>query len=323
MKLIRLLIIFLTLLQNLSFAASSPSSLEKILHQLPEWKEFGKQVQIERIDGGLTNHNLKVIFPTQAYFIRMGSDNPTLLGLDSKREYTCTKEAAALGIAPDILFCTSDHHIMVMPFIPSQPVEKNDATYQRILSALRQFHLSGKVLPTTFCPYKIIQDYVAILDSHSETPLAPDLLQVIEEIRTVVPSFQRFAPCHLDLYNKNFLDDGKKIWIIDWEYSAMADPLYDLATWASSDQMSVADMQKLLEFYSGSSTPRDLAYLYVMSILVDIRWGLWSMIQSKVSRIEANYEQWADFYFSQARRRATDPQYKQSLLLLSSDLPKS
>ncbi len=322
MKTIKLWIIFLLVLKNFNLSALPSSALENVLHQLPEWKTFGDQVKIEKIESGLTNHNLKVSFPTKAYFVRMGADNPDVLGLDADREYICTKEAASLGIAPDILIYLPEEHIMVMPFIISKPFQKNQDTYQRTLSALRQFHTSRKRLPTTFCPYGVIRDYyrhAATLRADHHVPLASYLLAIVEEIRRAVPQFQKLAPCHLDLFSRNFLDDGSKVWIIDWEYSAMADPIYDLATWVSIDSLSLAEMQDMLELYFNSPpTPRDVAYLYLMSILADIRWGLWNLIQAEVSKIKANYLDYADELFYQAFQKAAHPHYKQSLLLLQS-----
>lgn len=319
MKTIRIFIILLASLKNIVLFALSSSALETLLHQLPEWGTFGDQVQIEKIETGLTNHNFKVVFPTKAYFVRMGSDRPDLLGIDPAREYVCAKQAADLGIAPNVLLYVPEDHTMVMPFIVSQPLQKNRLTTERILSALRQFHTCGKTLPTMFCPYGVIRDYyhhaMALRADHC-VPFSSSLLPLVEEIRRAVPHFQQLVPCHLDLFSRNFLDDGNKIWIIDWEYSAMADPLYDLACWASVDSLSLAEMQELLELYLDSPAPRDLAYLYVMSILVDIRWGLWNLIQAEVSQIKANYSNYADELFNQAFNKAEHPQYQKSLLLL-------
>jgi thiamine kinase-like enzyme len=319
MRLKNILFIGIILLQSVYAIAQYPVTLEPILHQLPEWEKFGKEAKIEKIEAGLTNQNFKVIFPFNAYFIRMGSQNADLLGLDSDREYFCTKEAAALGITPPVLFYFPDSHAMVMPFIESKPIEKSRTTYEQIFSSLHQFHNSGMILSNVFCPYGVIRDYyrnAVHLRSDHHVPLSAYLLSIVEEIRKVAPSYRQLAPCHLDLYSKNFLDDGNKVWIIDWEYSAMADPLYDLATLASADFLSWQEMQEILQIYLEKPTPQDFAYFYLMTILVDVRWAFWSLIQAEASPIKAPYLDYADYFFQQIIQRVNHPQYQKSLSLL-------
>lgn len=319
MRLKNTLFIFIFFFQNLYVIAQYPASLESILHHLPEWKMLNQEVKIENIEGGLTNQNFKVIFPNNSYFIRTGSQNAHLLGLDSEREYFCTKEAAALGIAPHVLFYDSESHIMVMPFIESLPIKKDLITYRRVLSLLRQLHNSEIKLSNTFCPYDIIYNYyqhAVDLRHDQHVPLSSYLLSIVEEIRQVAPSYRNLVPCHLDLYSKNFLDDGNKIWIIDWEYSAMADPLYDLATLASADFLSLQEMQEILQIYLEKPTPQDFAYFYLMTILVDMRWAFWSLIQAEASQIKAPYLDYVDYFFQQIILRFNHPIYRNSLALL-------
>lgn len=300
-------------------ATPYPPALKHLLRQLPEWEKFSLQVQIEKIETGLTNHNFKVIFPTQTYFVRLGSDNPTALGLNSDREHFCTQAAASLGIAPAVIKYLSEEHAMAFPFIESKPLQKSRENYQRVLSLLRQFHQSGFSLPTTFSPYDAIRDYyrhVTNLQLGRCAAYASYFLTIVEEIEKAVPSFREICPCHLDLYTLNFLDDGAKIFIIDWEYSAMADPLFDLATLVESDNLSLPEMQDLLDIYLDAPTREDFAYLYLMSILAHIRMGLWSCIQAEVSQIKTNYSAFADDSFNRALHKTRLPQYRESLLLI-------
>lgn len=307
-------------LQNPFAQASLSSALDHLIQELPEYKEFHCQYQVEKIVNGLTNHNFKVIFPSRTYFVRVGSGNPELLGLNADREYFCTQTAASLGIAPGILLYMPDENAMAFPFIASKPPEKNRTTYARVLSALKQFHQSGVILPTTFDPYHGIQEYyrnaLALRPDHY-IPLASFVLPIVEEIKAAVPAFTEQAPCHLDLYRLNFLDDGEKIWIIDWEYSAMGDPLYDLATLVSSDRLSIEGMHELLELYCDHPTAKDFAYLYLMSILADVRWWLWSYIQAEVSLIQSQYLDFADESLYQILHKTSRPEYQQSLQLLN------
>lgn len=296
-----------------------PYAIDQLIQELPEFKQFPDDYQVEKIDTGLTNQNFKIIFPTRTYFARLGSDNADLLGLNTDREVFCTKAAASMGIAPGIILYLSNEHAMVLPYIDSKPLEKNRASYGRMLTVLRQFHQSKIILPTTLCPYEVIKDYYRYardLRPDHHIPLASHVLPIVEEIRTVIPRFRQITPCHLDLFFRNFLDDGEKIWIIDWEYSAMADPLFDLATLVSSDKLSFAEMKEILELYLNTPSEKDLAYLYLLSILADVRWWLWNHIQSESSQIESNYLDFADDSLFQIMQKTNHPQYQKSLQLL-------
>lgn len=301
--------------------AESLSQIKSILPHFPEWKKFKNDVHIEPIEAGLTNKNFKISFPSKTYFVRICGKSKEILGLDALREVECTQQATALGIAPEVLFYNSEERFFVMPFIDSKPIEKNFETYAKMMPLLRLFHDSGKTLPTTFCPYGVISNYyqqALALRADHHIPLSAHLLKIVDEIRLCAPTFRKLVPCHLDLFYKNLLDDGKRMWIIDWEYGAMADPLYDLATCASSNYLTIEEMKELLALYLEEVKPQDFAYFYLMTILVDIRWGLWSLIQAEVSDIEVPYLDYADDAFYQALLKATHPQFKQSILILNS-----
>jgi len=320
MKLTKVFFWLLIPLQQANAWAICPPALDRMIKEFPEWKEYGQPFQVEEITTGLTNHNFKVTFPARSYFVRLKSDNSGLLGLDADREYFCTQAAASLGIAPAILYYLPDEPAMALPYIAGKPLENNRESCQRVLTALRLFHQSGFTLPSIFCPYGVIRDYyrhATALRSDRHIPLASYVMPIVEEIRTVIPSFSQLVPCHLDLYSANFLDDGPKIWIVDCEYRAMADPLYVLATLASSKYMSLKDMQDLLKLYLDNPSERDFAYFYLLSILADVRWWLWSYIQKESSQIQAPYLDFADDSLYQIMQKTVHPYYRQSLDLLN------
>lgn len=302
-----------------SASASLFPGLDQLIQELPEYKNFSQGYQVEKIENGLTHHNFKVVFPTRTYFVRLGCDHAELLGLNDKNEYICTQIASSLGLAPEVILYMPKQNVIVSRFIESRPPEKKLSNYQKILASLKLFHQSGQILPTTFCPYQIIDLYyrnALILRNGAEIPHSPFILSIVKEIETFIPEFRELAPCHLDLYNYNFLDDGKKIWIVDWEYSSMADPLYDLATLISSDRLSIDEMQILLELYTNCPTKKDFAYLYLMTILADVRWYLWNYIQAEVSLIQSHYLEFADANFRQILQKTTSPEYRQYLQMV-------
>lgn len=306
-------------LQKAFMMASLPPQLESLIQQLPEYRQHQYSYQVKKIEGGLTNHNFQVIFPKQTYFVRLTKKNGWLIGLNFEREILCAQAAAELGIAPNVVLYSLKDRAIVFQFIDGSPPEKNRDSYERLLTTLRTLHQSEVIFPTHFCPYRAIEVYYSQalnLREGQNVPRSDEILAVVEEIRAVIPKLRTTVPCHLDLYNLNFLDDGQNIWIVDWEYSAMADPIFDLATLISSDRLSINQMEELLELYLECPKTEDYAYLFLLCILADIRWWLWNYIQAEVSEIPAPYLEFADYSLEQILQKATHPYYLQSLHLL-------
>lgn len=320
MKLIKYFICLFIFLNACIRADIDTASLRQTLSQFPLWEDTAV---LEPISGGLTNQNYKLILPQSAYFVRVNSGDKAILGLDPEREYLCTKQAADVGIAPPILWYDPIDKVIVTPFIDSQSIELDPLSRQRIIKAIKAFHLSGKELPNQFCPYQAIFDYyqhALSLRADREIPATKVILSIMEDIKAVIPYFINTVPCHLDLHLHNFLDDGKKIWIIDWEYGAMADPFFDLASWASVDRFSEDQMKEVLSFYLDHPTQEDLARLYLLSILAEIRWGFWYLVQNEISNIDFAYEDFACTCFKEVQKKARQPLYRESLDLLSAPI---
>lgn len=317
MKLIKYFIFCLLTFLNICIHADiDTASLRQTLSRFPLWNDTAI---LEPLSGGLTNQNYKLILPQASYFVRVNSGDKAILGLDPEREYLCTKQAADIGIAPPILWYDPLDQVIVTPFIDAQRIELDDLSRQRIIKTVKAFHLSGKELPHQFCPYQAISDYyqhALSLRTSREIPLSKHILSIMDEIKVAIPQFTNTVPCHLDLHKHNFLDDGKKIWIIDWEYAAMADPFFDLASWISVDQFSEDQIRELLSFYLDHPTQKDLAHLYLLSILAEIRWGFWYLVQNEISTIDFPYEAFAFKCFDEVLKKAQQPLYRESLDLL-------
>lgn len=285
------------------FAEPDWSAVVKTLSQLPDWEASAR---FEPVGGGWTNQNYKLILPDSTYFVRIGSTSSTILGLDADREFACASFASAMGIAPPILYYDQALHLTVNPFLSSRPFEWSEQNVQKVVEGLKIFHQSKCLLPIRFCPFAAIDDYLAKALRLREGSLPLDweeFAPIIAQLRKETPLPSQLSPCHLDLHHLNFLDEGEKIWLLDWEYSGMCDPIYDLATWVSADSLSEEQMRLLLKLYDPASDEAAFERLEMMAFLVDLRWGLWCLIQDKVSPLEQDYMTYGEMFFSQARAR--------------------
>ena len=146
-------------------------------------------------------------------------------------------EAAAAGVSPEVLHVEPATGIMVTRFVDGAVTMTPEAFAARAGApvrageALSRLHGSGAVFPFRFELFAMIDEYLAILSTKDVT-LPEGYHQVVNEAEAVRTALSAhpvpLAPCHCDPLCENFLDTGKRMWIVDWEYAGMNDPMWDL-----------------------------------------------------------------------------------------------
>jgi thiamine kinase-like enzyme len=129
----------------------------------------------------------------------------------------------------------------------------------------------------------MIDDYLKVL-STKDVDLPPgyhDVLREAEEIRAVLAKNPApLVPCHCDPLCENFLDDGKRMWIVDWEYAGMNDPMWDLGDLSVEGAFTAAqDMELLTAYFGGTPSTRDHGRMVIYKAMCDLLWTLWGLIQ--------------------------------------------
>ena len=123
---------------------------------------------------------------------------------------------------------------------------------------------------------------------------------------------QPLVPCHNDLLNANFLDDGE-IRIVDWEYAGMGDRFFDLANLSVNHDFGVDDDRLLLAAYFGVERPADLAAVRLMRLMSDFREAMWGVVQQAISELDFDFVSYADEHFERLRRTASEGRFKAAL----------
>lgn len=278
---------------------------ESVFSNLPNWEK--KSAKIQAFGEGCTNQNYLLTIHQERYFIRVGSQSRKFLGLSFKKEHSLIQLAATLNLAPPILTADLFKEVIVMPFIESKPVDLHQKGYLvETLKLLKKLHASNRNLLFSATPEEIISFYLAKIEE-LKIQLSP-LQQVIINKRPRLSPVP-LVPCHLDLKSQNVLDDGVRLWIIDWEYGAMSEPLFDLASLASADSFTDEEMDKLLVLYAGSPSAEMKERLKQLRILADLRWALWALIQMHTSTLNLPYQQWVEelFYEVETRIKSFQP----------------
>jgi len=264
-----------------------------VARSLPCWR--GK-VEPEPIKGGITNANFLVEDAGQRYFVRVGEDIP-IHGVMRFNECAASRAAAACGLSPELLYQAPG--ALVFRFIEAKTLSAEDvrprAMLERILPLLRTCHrempkhVRGPVL--IFWVFHVVRDYAHTLKAGNSTHLADvlALLRMAEELEVAVgPVDIVFG--HNDLLPSNFLDDGKRLWLIDWDYAGFNSPLFDLSNLASNNEVSEPDERWLLERYFERPLTSALWRSYrAMKCASLLRETMWSMVQEIHSELHFDY----------------------------------
>jgi thiamine kinase-like enzyme len=120
-------------------------------------------------------------------------------------------------------------------------------------------------------------------------------------------------PCHNDLLNANFIDDGERIRIVDWEYAGMGDPFFDLGNFSVNHDLAPDEDAMLLEAYDGATRPARLARLTLMRIVSDFREAMWGVLQQGISSLDVDFVAYADEHFDRLLHNASDRAFEEQL----------
>ena len=173
---------------------------------------------------------------------------------------------------------------------------------------LRRIH-GAAAIPGRFDAHAVVDLYriEALAHGVSVPPEFVAAHEVSERVRSARGP-QDLVPCHNDLLNANFLDDGE-IRIVDWEYAGMGDRFFDLANLSVNHEFGLDEDRMLVAAYFGDEKPGDLAALRLMRFMSDFREAMWGVLQSGISELDFDFKGYADKHFQRMLTTAADPQF--------------
>lgn len=286
--------VFLTLFSSITYANSDILiSYQSFFSQLPLWNE--KTATIHPFGQGCTNQNYKLEVGDNSYFVRLLSPAKNILGLSFANEIELIQLANSLKLAPPILLADAKQGIIIFPFIEGKSVDLRDKEkLNEVMKLVKKLHHSKAHISFQATPEDFISKYLEILQKQNIV-LSPLQKQLIANRPR--PVLDQLVPCHLDLKGDNILDDGKRLWLIDWEYGGMSDPLLDIAQLTPSENFSDEDTLIALSYYDPHATLEMKQKVEQLRILSNIRIALWCLIMSHFSTLDHPYQQWADELF--------------------------
>ena len=250
----------------------------------------------EPLGGGITNVNFTVDDAGERYVVRIGEDIPEH-GVYRVNELASARAAHAAGISPEIVH--AEPGALVMRWVDGRTLEPADvrepASLERIVATVQRCH---REIPAhfrgatpVFWVFQVVRDYARTLreDASRMAGRVGELLQRAAHLESVVGPVE-IVFGHNDLLAANFIDDGDRIWLIDWEYAGFNSPLFDLGGLASNNEMDAEQERRMMERYFGASPGEPLLASYAaMKCASLLREAMWSMVSELHSEIDFDY----------------------------------
>jgi thiamine kinase-like enzyme len=251
------------------------------------WHLDDNEIEIARL-GGLTNLVFRVDHGGEQYVLRLpgkGTDEY----INREHEAQAAREAAKAGVSPDVLHVDTKTGVMVTRLVDhaiTMSLEKfklRDGAPTRAGEVFRKLHNSGAQFDFRFELFAMIDEYLKFL-SGKDVQLPAGYHDVVKEAKAVRRALKArelpIVACHCDPLCENFLDVGKRMWLVDWEYSGMNDPMWDLGDLSVEGQFSAGQDEEMFHAYFGGE-PRaaDRGRIIVYKAMCDLLWTLWGLIQ--------------------------------------------
>jgi len=294
-------------------AGGLPAGLDALLDRVPSLA--GSPRRVQPLDGGLTNRNYKVTTPAGAFVARVFATGTELLAIDRDDEYHNTMAAAAAGAGPPVIDYRPADGMLVIGYIEGRTLRNEDLagpdTIRRVAQACRRLH-SAQPSGNNFSIFERQRSYLGVIREWGFRLPAGygDLMPRFEEAeRALAVRPGRAVPCHNDLLAGNLVDDGERIWLIDYEYSGNNDPCFELGNVWAECQMTLDGLAELVGEYYGTRRRSKIARARLLGLAGKYTWTLWGVIQASTSPLDVDFWPWAMERFEGAAEGFAGPAF--------------
>jgi len=273
---------------------------EDVIRALPLWHG---PVEIASLAGGLTNRNYLVRDAGRQVVVRLGGDIP-VHGILRFNEHAASRAAAAAGISPAVLHAAPG--VIAFDFIKGRTCTAEDirADRDRCVALVRRahravaLHLRGPIL--SFNVFHILRDYghALVAAGSPAVSLLPRLQAAAMMLEEAVGPIELVLG-HNDLLPANFIDDGQRLWLIDWDYAGFNSPLFDLGGLSSNAGFAEAEDEALLEAYFERPVDDGLLRRFgAMRCASLLREALWGHVSACHATLDIDYAAYGAQYLA-------------------------
>jgi len=297
--------------------AGNDEQLEALLDRIPVLQ--GLQRTVAELPGGLTNQNLHVTTPDHDYVVRVFRGDAEQLGIDRDAEHANSRAAAEAGVGAGVVDYRPDLGVLVIDYVEGTTLENDSfadpGVLERAADALRRLH-AGPRFTGDFDMFRRQATYLRTVHDngyrlfegyhdHAEDWARVQKALAVHEVPTV--------PCNNDLLAGNFIDDGRRTWLIDYEYSGNNDACFELGNTATECDLDADQVEALVAAYFGDVRRHQLARVWLQSLVSEYGWSLWGAIQAAASSIEFDFYSWGQERYDKAERTFRGPRFRQLL----------
>ena len=288
-------------------------SIDEIITRIHDWQ--GRNITIQPLSGGLTNTNYKVTVDRIPYFLRIPGESTELLAIDRQNEYFNSMAAAETGIGPKVIYHLQELDVMVLEFLDGQTMSKDtlqsEGMSTRMAESIKRLH-EGPRFKTDFNMFRLTEYYLDICrkqDICVPEGYAEKMQDVARIEKTMIAHPVQSVPCNNDLLGENYIDDGKILRIIDYEYSGNNDPYFELGNTCQENKFDEERIIEMCQAYFGCVSEAKLARMKLSMIMSDVGWTLWAAIQTRISKIDYDFWGWANERWSRAVEKMESQQF--------------
>jgi thiamine kinase-like enzyme len=262
--------------------------LSEALQRIPVFEGQDPEVMVVERLGGLTNTNYKVAANGELFVLRLPGAG-TSEYIDRSVEEHNARAAAEAGVNADVMFFDAADGLMLTRYLEGCETLSPEAfttkpgVPTRAAQTLKRMHESGKEFRFRFELFDMIDTYLDVL-SRKDAELPEGYHDVVEESGAVREALEArpvaLAPCHNDPLTENFMDNGRRTWLLDWEYSGMNDPFWDLGDVSvEAGLREEQDMEMIEAYCNGAVTPAAIGRMTIYKAMADLLWTLWGLLQ--------------------------------------------
>ncbi|HUI87786.1 MAG TPA: choline/ethanolamine kinase family protein [Anaerolineales bacterium] len=299
-------------------------AIEQAISKVPFLAD-AKNVTQTPLSGGITNLNFRVDADGKSYVIRLAGEDTEKLGIKRDVEYAANRAAGLLGIAPEVVYFIEPEGYLVTRFIHGKRMPPEEITKPcnlgRVARKLRLFHRRGPELKSEFNVFRRVEMLTKMSKSHNcKFPFDWDwIMQKMGETeKALLKDPYLPTPCHDDLLNLNWMEEevpGEigELRLLDWEYAGMGDIFFDLGNFSHHHRLTDEQVRLLLQEYFGEVTAKNFARLKLMWPMSELHEAMWGTTQTGLSKLEEDFQGYADLWFGRFRQHVTDYRWERWL----------
>lgn len=302
----------------------STLAIDKAIDKVP-FLAGSKNIKKIPLSGGITNLNFKVEADGRAYVIRLAGEGTDQLGIKRDVEYAANYAAGQMGIAPEVVYFIEPENYIVTRFVTGKPIPpdviKQPDYLARVAKKLRLFHMRGPKLKGEFNVFRRVEMLEKVSKSNN-AKFPHDWDWIMHKMKEVEKALAKDpytpTPTHNDLLNLNWLEeevpgDIGEIRLLDWEYAGMGDIFFDLGNFSHHHRLNEEQVDNFLYEYFGEVTDKQYARLRLMWPMSELHESMWGTTQTGISKLEEDFQGYADLWFARFRQHVTDYRWNQWL----------